>query len=122
MNTRDEFLAARRRGVGGSDMAVILGISPFSTRLELYLEKRGEIPPRPDTSMKVWLSPASTSDADKVPTVAAGALFSARVAILSAMAVGTSFTSVRFTVTVCTDEVFTPSETVSPSMKLVCVS
>lgn len=50
MNARDDFLAARRRGVGGSDMATILGISPFSTRLELYLEKRGEIPPRPDTS------------------------------------------------------------------------
>jgi putative phage-type endonuclease len=46
---RDEFLKARQSGLGGSDIATLLGINPFSTRLELYLQKRGEIEPKPDT-------------------------------------------------------------------------
>lgn len=33
----------RRGYIGSSDIAVILGISPFKSPLELYLEKRGEI-------------------------------------------------------------------------------
>ena len=39
------WLAERRNGVGASDIPVILGISEYKTRLELYLEKRGEIEP-----------------------------------------------------------------------------
>ncbi len=31
----------RRRGIGGSDIPVILGLSPYKTPLDLYLEKRG---------------------------------------------------------------------------------
>lgn len=47
---QSEFLAARQSGIGGSDIATLMGINPFSTKLELYLEKRGEIAPRKDTS------------------------------------------------------------------------
>ena len=46
----DAFLKARQSGLGGSDIATLLGINPFSTKLELYLQKRGEIEPTPDNS------------------------------------------------------------------------
>lgn len=35
----------RRQGIGGSDAAIIMGISPFRTRLELWQEKLELIPP-----------------------------------------------------------------------------
>jgi putative phage-type endonuclease len=37
------FAESRRSGLGGSDIAVLLGLSPFKSPLQLYLEKRGEI-------------------------------------------------------------------------------
>jgi putative phage-type endonuclease len=37
--TRDEWLAARRTGIGGSDIAAILGLSPWRTPLDVYREK-----------------------------------------------------------------------------------
>jgi len=37
--TRDEWLAARRTGIGGSDIAAILGLSPWRTPLDVYLDK-----------------------------------------------------------------------------------
>jgi putative phage-type endonuclease len=40
---RAEWLAMRRRGIGGSDAAVIAGLSPFKSAFELYLDKRGEL-------------------------------------------------------------------------------
>ena len=51
MNAPNEaFLKSRQSGLGGSDIATMLGINPFSTKLELYLQKRGEIEPTPDNS------------------------------------------------------------------------
>lgn len=44
-----EQLEARKQGIGGSDAAAAIGLSPYKTPLELYLEKRGEIKP-PDLS------------------------------------------------------------------------
>jgi putative phage-type endonuclease len=41
--TRQEFLERRKGGIGGSDAAVIAGLSKYGTELELYLEKRGEL-------------------------------------------------------------------------------
>ena len=40
---RDEWLAARRLGITASEIAVILGISPFDSPFNLYYKKRGEI-------------------------------------------------------------------------------
>ncbi|HEY9411763.1 MAG TPA: YqaJ viral recombinase family protein [Jiangellaceae bacterium] len=40
---REEWLAARRQGVTASEIAVILGISPFDSPFNLYYKKRGEI-------------------------------------------------------------------------------
>lgn len=39
----EEQLEARKSGIGGSDVAAILGLSPWKSKHELYLEKRGEI-------------------------------------------------------------------------------
>lgn len=35
----------RRLGIGGSDAGAILGVDPWKTRLQIYLEKIGEAPP-----------------------------------------------------------------------------
>lgn len=39
--SREEWLAYRRQGLGGSDAAVVLGISPFRTGVDLYYDKLG---------------------------------------------------------------------------------
>lgn len=39
---RQEFLAARKAGIGGSDIAAILGLSQWKTPYEVWLDKRGE--------------------------------------------------------------------------------
>lgn len=39
-----EQKAMRSKGIGGSDAAVVVGLSPFKTPYQLYLEKRGEAP------------------------------------------------------------------------------
>lgn len=38
---RPDWLALRRKGLGGSDAAAVLGISPFRTARDLYYDKRG---------------------------------------------------------------------------------
>jgi len=42
---RSEFLEERKTGIGGSDAAVILGLSKYKTPLELAEEKLGLVPP-----------------------------------------------------------------------------
>lgn len=45
-NDRAEWLAGRRKGIGGSDVGAILGVDPYTTAEELWLEKTGQqIPP-----------------------------------------------------------------------------
>ncbi len=39
--TREEWLEWRRKGIGGSDAAAVLGISPFRTAVDLYYDKLG---------------------------------------------------------------------------------
>lgn len=51
---RDEFLNRRRAGIGGSDIAAILGLSKFKTAYDVWLDKRGEAPPQ-DDGEKPWL-------------------------------------------------------------------
>lgn len=41
---RDEWLAARRQGVTASEVAALLGISPFESPFDLYWKKTGQIP------------------------------------------------------------------------------
>ena len=42
-NNQTEWLAERRKGIGASDAAVILGVSPFKSAYALYAEKAGEM-------------------------------------------------------------------------------
>lgn len=44
-----DWLTWRRQGVGGSDIAVILGLSPWRTPLDLWAEKTGRKPPPSET-------------------------------------------------------------------------
>jgi len=48
--TDQAFHQSRQTGLGGSDIATLLGINPFSTKFKLYLQKRGELAPEPDNS------------------------------------------------------------------------
>ena len=41
--TRDEWLQARRLGLGGSDVGAVLGMSTYTSALEVYYSKTGEI-------------------------------------------------------------------------------
>ncbi|WP_406322783.1 YqaJ viral recombinase family protein [Streptomyces sp. NBC_00519] len=41
---REQWLAARRAGVGGSEVAAVLGMSKYTSPREVYLDKVGELP------------------------------------------------------------------------------
>src|SRR3546814_20386081 len=42
MNAQEKFMLERRSYIGGSDMAAIYGVSPFTTAVELWLQKTGQ--------------------------------------------------------------------------------
>ena len=46
--SREQWLAWRRRGIGGSDVAAIYGISPFHTARDVYYDKLNIAPAEPD--------------------------------------------------------------------------
>lgn len=46
---------ARLSGIGGSDAAVVVGLSPFKSPYQLYLEKRGEAPPDEGETFRMQL-------------------------------------------------------------------
>lgn len=52
--TRDEWLQARKKGIGGSDIAAIAGLSPWRSPMAVYLEKIGEIPDQEETEAMYW--------------------------------------------------------------------
>jgi len=43
----DEWLALRKTGIGGSDIAALLGMNKYTSPYEFYLDKRGELPEMP---------------------------------------------------------------------------
>lgn len=45
---RDEWLEWRRKGIGGSDVAAICGMSRYTSPVTVYLDKIGELPPKED--------------------------------------------------------------------------
>jgi putative phage-type endonuclease len=53
-STRDEWLAARRSGIGGSDAAAVLGLSRWLSPLDVYLAKIGEGGDPEDTPAMYW--------------------------------------------------------------------
>ena len=48
-NEREQWLLQRRAGLGGSDIGAILGLSPFRTPVDVYLEKTGRAPANEET-------------------------------------------------------------------------
>jgi len=44
----------RMKGIGGSDVAAVLGVSRWKSPLRLYLEKLGEIEPEQDNEYMLW--------------------------------------------------------------------
>lgn len=40
---REEWLALRKKGIGGSDASALLGLNPYATPLTVYLDKIGEL-------------------------------------------------------------------------------
>ena len=51
---RSEWLSVRTRGIGGSDIAAIAGVSPWATPLSVYLDKIGEAPKQDETEAMRW--------------------------------------------------------------------
>lgn len=51
---RTAWLEARRTGIGGSDVAAILGLSKWATPLQVYQQKRGELGDQPDNAAMRW--------------------------------------------------------------------
>lgn len=47
--SRTEFLARRRSGIGGSDIAAICGLSPWRTAVDVYIDKTAEMPAEVDS-------------------------------------------------------------------------
>lgn len=56
--SEEEFRAVRKTLITGTDIGVILGLSPFSTRYELALEKRDKVPPKEENEA-MWLGKVS---------------------------------------------------------------
>lgn len=53
--SREDWLGYRRLGIGGSDCAAIMGVSPFCTKRDLYYDKRG-IAPAIDEEESNWVA------------------------------------------------------------------
>jgi len=53
-NDRQAWLERRRAGIGGSDVAGILGLSRWRTPLDVYLDKTGQAEPTPDNEPMLW--------------------------------------------------------------------
>lgn len=56
---REQWLAVRRQGIGSSDAAAAVGLNPYKSQLELWLEKTGQAPAvgpdkDDDTSPTYW--------------------------------------------------------------------
>ena len=47
--TKTEWLAKRGRGIGGSEAAAVLGLSPWATPVTVWLRKTGRAPEQPET-------------------------------------------------------------------------
>ncbi|MCR8574731.1 YqaJ viral recombinase family protein [Streptomyces sp. Isolate_219] len=50
----DEWHAARWRGIGGSEIAAVLGISPYESRFSLWHRKQGLIEPVAESEEMYW--------------------------------------------------------------------
>lgn len=49
-----QWLEERRKGIGGSDIAAVLGLSPWKTAYQVYQDKRGEVVQGEGTKSMDW--------------------------------------------------------------------
>ena len=54
MNDRNEWLAERRTGIGGSDAGAILGVNKYRTALDVYLDKTGQAADVEENDAMYW--------------------------------------------------------------------
>ncbi len=56
MNAPDRaaWLAARKTGIGGSDIAAILGVSPYKSAVDVFLDKSGQTPDSEMNEAMFW--------------------------------------------------------------------
>lgn len=54
MSLNPEQLARRAHGVGASESAAAIGLNPYATAVELWMEKRGEAPPFAGNAPTRW--------------------------------------------------------------------
>lgn len=47
--SREDWLAQRRKTIGGSDAAAIVGLSRYSTPYTIFMDKTGRLPDKPDS-------------------------------------------------------------------------
>ena len=48
------WLEERRKGIGGSDVAAIMGLSPWKTAYQIYQDKRGEVKDFEGSAVMDW--------------------------------------------------------------------
>lgn len=51
---RDAWLAARKKGIGASEVAAIMGLSPFGSPIEVWARKTGRAPPLESSERMRW--------------------------------------------------------------------
>lgn len=51
---RDVWLAERRKSIGGSDASTLVDLNPYGSRMQLWLDKTGQLPPLPINSAIEW--------------------------------------------------------------------
>lgn len=55
MSARDDFLVRRKNGIGGSDIAAIMGLSPWKSQVDVYLDKTNpEVDIQPPSEAALW--------------------------------------------------------------------
>lgn len=52
--SREDWLKFRNKGIGGSDVAVICGLSKYKSPVELWMEKTGQIEPKEAGEAAYW--------------------------------------------------------------------
>lgn len=52
--THEEWLAARMLGIGGSDISAIVGVNPWNSAIDVYLDKTGKKPPIEENEKMKW--------------------------------------------------------------------
>lgn len=53
-DNKTEWLKARKTGIGGSDVAAVLGLSPWRSPLDVWLDKTGRAEPQEENDAMYW--------------------------------------------------------------------